>query len=51
MQTPLPQGLHPELVIAAVLVARRDRVWGREVERRAAGQARFNEATRARFGW
>ncbi len=50
VQTPLPQGLHPELVIAAVLVARRDRVWGREVERRAAGQARFNEATRARFG-
>ena len=37
-------------VIAAVLVARRDRVWGREIERRAAGQARFNEATRARFG-
>ena len=50
VQTPLPQGLHPELVIAAVLVARRDRVWTREVERRARGWQRFHEATQARFG-
>lgn len=50
VQTPLPEGLHPELVIAAVLVARRDRVWAREVQRRAHGRARFHEATRARFG-
>ena len=50
VQTPLPEGLHPELVIAAVLVARRDRVWTREVERRARGRQRFHEATQARFG-
>ena len=50
VQTPLPAGLHPELVIAAVLVARRDREWMREVERRARGTQRFHEATRARFG-
>ena len=50
VQTPLPDGLHPEVVIAAVLVARRDRDWGREAERRSRGQARFHEATQARFG-
>ena len=50
VQTPLPDGLHPEIVIAAVLVARRDREWGREAERRSRGQARFHEATQARFG-
>ena len=50
VQTPLPDGLHPEVVIAAVLVARRDRDWGRETERRSRGQARFHEATQARFG-
>lgn len=50
VQTPLPAGLHPELVIAAVLVARRDREWLREVERRARGTQRFHEATKARFG-
>ena len=50
VQTPLPDGLHPEVVIAAVLVARRDREWGREAERRSRGQTRFHEATQARFG-
>ena len=50
VQTPLPDGLHPEVVIAAVLVARRDRDWGREAERRSRGQARFHEATQPRFG-
>ena len=50
VQTPLPDGLHPEVVIAAVLVARRDRDWGREAERRSRGQTRFHEATQARFG-
>ena len=50
VQTPLPDGLHPEVVIAAVLVARRDRDWGRETERRSRGQARFHEATQPRFG-
>lgn len=34
---PCPRGLHPELVIAAVLVARRDREWWREIERRGTG--------------
>ena len=50
VQTPLPPGLHPEIVIAAILVARRDREWERERERRARGKARFHEATQARFG-
>ena len=50
VQTPLPDGLHPEVVIAAVLVARRDREWVRESERRARGKGRFHEATQARFG-
>lgn len=50
VQTPLPEGLHPELVIAAVLVARRDREWTREIERRQRGAQRFHEATKPRFG-
>ncbi|WP_297906769.1 RDD family protein [uncultured Actinomyces sp.] len=50
VQTPLPEGLHPELVIAAVLVARRDREWSREIERRHRGAQRFHEATKPRFG-
>ena len=50
VQTPLPPGLHPEIVIAAILVARRDREWELERERRARGKARFHEATQARFG-
>ena len=50
VQTPLPAGLHPEIVIAAILVARRDREWERECERRARGKARFHEATQPRFG-
>ena len=50
VQTPLPEGLHPELVIAAVLVARRDREWWREIERRHRGAQRFHEATKPRFG-
>ena len=50
VQTPLPEGLHPELVIAAVLVARRDREWWREIERRHRGAQRFREATKPRFG-
>lgn len=50
VQTPLPPGLHPEIVIAAILVARRDREWERERERRERGKARFHEATQARFG-
>lgn len=50
VQTPLPAGLHPEIVIAAVMVARRDREWEREAQRRAKGKARFHEATQPRFG-
>ena len=50
VQTPLPDGLHPEVVNAAVLVARRDREWVSESERRARGKGRFHEATQARFG-
>ena len=50
VQTPLPAGLHPEIVIAAILVARRDREWERECERRARGKARVHEATQPRFG-
>ena len=50
VQTPLPPGLHPEIVIAAILVARRDREWERECERRSRGKARFHEATQPRFG-
>ena len=50
VQTPLPSGLHPEIVIAAVMVARRDREWEREARRRAKGKARFHEATQPRFG-
>ena len=38
------------IVIAAVLVARRDREWWREIERRHRGAQRFREATKPRFG-
>jgi len=46
----LASPLMQRALIAAVLVARRDRVWTREVERRARGRQRFHEATQARFG-
>lgn len=49
VQTPLPAGLPPEIVIAAVMVARRNREWERETRRRAHSKARFHEATRVRF--
>ena len=46
VQTPLPEGLHPELVIAAVLVARRDSSVGRA--RSSAAPADGSVSTRPR---